>query len=235
MFALGSSLGWGVSDFLGGLKSRTLDVRTVLLVSQIASLVLLVAGVVVLAGPPPSGWPAVAAVLAGVGELVGVAALYRGLAIGIAGVVSPASAAAPVVPLAMGLALGDVLTPVRGIALVVLVAGIVLTAIERADERSARSRVPASVGYGILSALGFGCYYVFMDAATQQSRGGHCRSRHHRHHRELSRALPHDHDRAQSTERQHDARGVVPAFGPKHTPAPHDKQLAEIVEVSCSM
>jgi drug/metabolite transporter (DMT)-like permease len=168
LLALGSSLGWGISDYLGGVKSRTLDTRTVLLVSQVVSLVLLAVGVVVLRPDIPAGGPVVAAVLAGVGELVGVAALYRGLAVGVAGVVSPTSAAAPAVALAAGLVIGELPTALQGVALVVLIAGIVLTAVER-GEGSATGRVPASVGYGALSALGFGGYYVAMDVASRDS------------------------------------------------------------------
>ena len=36
--ALGASLSWGLGDFLGGLKSRTLHVLTVLVVSQVFGL-----------------------------------------------------------------------------------------------------------------------------------------------------------------------------------------------------
>jgi hypothetical protein len=41
--ALGSSLAWGVSDFLGGLKSRSLPLLVVLLISQAAALIVLAA------------------------------------------------------------------------------------------------------------------------------------------------------------------------------------------------
>ena len=78
--ALGSSLAYGVSDFLGGLKSRSLPLLAVLLVSQGTALVLL-AGVVVPFGEgPPGGSFVLYAAIAGLSETVGVAALYRGLA-----------------------------------------------------------------------------------------------------------------------------------------------------------
>lgn len=108
--ALGSSLAWGVSDFLGGLKSRTVPLLTVLLVSQGAALVLL-AGIVVAAGEPPPGGSFV--LFAGLSEAVGVAALYRGLAVGTMSLVAPAAAMAPVVPLVVGIALGEVPGPVQ--------------------------------------------------------------------------------------------------------------------------
>lgn len=168
LLALGSSVDWGVSDFLGGRRSATLSTLTVLLVSQVASLLLLAAGVVVLgAALPPAGSVGVAA-LAGLGEVVGVAALYRGLAVGVTGVVSPASAAAPVIPLAAGLLTGELLTPVQGLGLVAVVVGVVLTAASRADG-ARRERVPAGIGYGLLSAAGFGTSFVGIAVASEAS------------------------------------------------------------------
>ena len=40
VLALGSSLAWGTSDFLGGLRARRISALTVLLVSQPVGLVL---------------------------------------------------------------------------------------------------------------------------------------------------------------------------------------------------
>ena len=56
LLALAASASWGVSDFLGGLKTRSLNVLTVLAVSQPAGLILIA---VVVAGRwvfPGGGW-----------------------------------------------------------------------------------------------------------------------------------------------------------------------------------
>jgi hypothetical protein len=53
--ALGSSLAWGVSDFLGGLKSRTVPLLGVLLVPQGAALILLSLVVASYGQGPPGG------------------------------------------------------------------------------------------------------------------------------------------------------------------------------------
>lgn len=165
MFAFGSSLGWGVSDFLGGVASRRLRTRSVLLLSQTVSLVLLAGAVAILGSQwPPLPGPVLAAVLAGLGEIVGVAALYRGLSVGVTGIVSPASSAAPALPLAFSVVAGDLPSPVRGIGLVLVVAGVVLTAVQPGVPGGGNIR--ASVTYGLLSAAGFGIYYVAMDTAS---------------------------------------------------------------------
>src|SRR5918994_5042671 len=94
--ALGSSLAWGVSDFLGGLGSRTVPLLGVLLISQGTALILLSGAVASLGEGPPGGSFLLYAALAGLAETVGVAALYRGLAIGAMSIVAPVAATAPV-------------------------------------------------------------------------------------------------------------------------------------------
>lgn len=162
--ALASSLTYGVSDFLGGFKSRSLTLLTVLLVSQGAALVLLSAMVVALGGRPPGGVSFMFAALAGVSETVGVAALYRGLAVGAMSIVAPVTATAPVVALVVGITVGEVPTPVQGIGIVLAVIGVVLTS--RARAGPAATGVAASVAFGLLAAIGFGGFYVAMDAAS---------------------------------------------------------------------
>jgi drug/metabolite transporter (DMT)-like permease len=164
VLALASSLGWGISDFLGGLRSRSFGVLPALVVSQAAALVLLAGFVAALGAAPPDGGHLLAAAAAGVSEAVGVAALYRGLAVARASVVAPVAAAAPVVPFAVGLVLGQVPGPVQLAGLALVVAGIVLAAHQR---RSSGGGAGRAVAHGALSAAGFGAFFVFMDAAGE--------------------------------------------------------------------
>lgn len=164
VLALASSVGWGVSDFLGGLRSRAFGLFPVLVVSQAAALVLLAGFVGLVGGAPPDGTHLLAAAAAGMSEAVGIAALYRGLAVARASVVAPVAAVAPVVPFGVGLVLGQVPGSVQVAGLALVVAGIVLAAHQR---RAADSGAAAGIGYGALSAAGFGAFYVFMDAAGE--------------------------------------------------------------------
>jgi uncharacterized membrane protein len=164
VLALVSAVGWGVSDFLGGARSRVLGLLPVLLVSQVAALVLLALFVAVLGVAPPAGGHLLAAAAAGLSEAIGIAALYRGLAVGRASVVAPVAAAAPVVPFAVGVALGQLPGPVQVAGLALVVVGIVLAAHQR---RASGGGHRAAVGHGLLSAAGFGAFFVFMDAAGE--------------------------------------------------------------------
>ena len=89
--ALGASLAWGLGDFLGGLKSRTLHVLTVLAISQAAGFVAVLAWLAVSGDAFPGGAATAWAVAAGVGGCVGLGALYRGMAVGAMGIVAPVS------------------------------------------------------------------------------------------------------------------------------------------------
>jgi drug/metabolite transporter (DMT)-like permease len=160
---------YGASDFVGGLKSRTVGLLPVLLVSQGTALLVLVAFVSSLGGAPPSAEFLAYAALAGAAEAVGVAALYRGLASGVMSVVAPVAAAAPVVPLVVGILLGELPSPSQGAGLVVAVLGIVVVSRERSTAKSASAAVTASVAYGLVSAIGFGAFFVAMDAASEGS------------------------------------------------------------------
>jgi drug/metabolite transporter (DMT)-like permease len=167
VLALGSSLAWGVSDFLGGLKSRTFPLFAVLLISQGAALIVLAVIVAAVGEPPPGGEFLLYAALAGIAETVGVAALYRGLAVGVMSVVAPVAATAPVVPLVVGLALGEEPATVQAAGIALAVGGIVITAYRSDDGDERGQAIGASVLFGALCALGFGSFYVAMDAASE--------------------------------------------------------------------
>jgi drug/metabolite transporter (DMT)-like permease len=167
VLALSGAVFWGVGDFLGGLASRRIAVLAVLAISQAIGL----AGVavwVLLAGDPFPGvgnlWPAAAA---GVAGLVGLGALYRGLAIGAMGIVAPISAASPIVPLAVDAARGITPALVQWVGVGLVLAGIVT--LSREPGGVGRQRVAAGAGLALVAALGFGGFVVGIDAGSDES------------------------------------------------------------------
>jgi drug/metabolite transporter (DMT)-like permease len=163
--ALASSLVYGVSDFLGGSKSRSVPLLTVLLISQTTALALLAAIVVVRGEGPPGGEFVVYAVLAGVSEAVGVATLYRGLAVGVMSIVAPVAATAPVVPVVAAIALGEPPAALQGAGIALGIAGIAIISLDPSGERSGDVRT--SLLFGLLTALGFGGFLVALDGASE--------------------------------------------------------------------
>jgi drug/metabolite transporter (DMT)-like permease len=167
LLALAGALSWGVGDFLGGLASRRLAVVTVLALSQAAGLAGVACWVAVARDPYPGAgelWPAAAA---GVAGAIGLAALYRGMALGAMGIVAPISAASPVVPLAVDAAQGVVPSLLQTAGVLLVVAGIATLSREPSTERT--RRLAAGAGLALVAALGFGAFIVGLDAGADQS------------------------------------------------------------------
>jgi drug/metabolite transporter (DMT)-like permease len=168
VLALCGGAAWGIGDFLGGLASRRMAVLAVLAVSQAVGL----AGVfvwVVVSGEAFPGVPELMpAVGAGIAALVGLAALYRGFAIGAMGIVAPISAASPLVPLAVDATRGDVPTVLQWLGIVLVLVGIVTLSREVSGVESG-SRIAAGAGLAVVAALGFGLFVVGIDAGADES------------------------------------------------------------------
>lgn len=161
--ALAASLNWGIADFLAGLRSRRLPLLTVLLVVQSAGLLSIGLVVAARGEGPPGLDPTVYAVLAGLAGAVGLAGLYRGLAIGSMSVVAPITATGVVVPVGFGLATGDDLGALQAVGVALAIAGVVLAAREPVGPGS---RVAAGAGIAAVAALAFGLVLVGLDAAA---------------------------------------------------------------------
>lgn len=167
LLALGAALGWGASDFLGGLRTRSVPLLSVLLVSQATALVVVAVPVTMSFVGPPDGRSLLWAAAAGAGEVVAIAALYRGLSVGTMSVVAPVAATAPVVPVAAGLVLGQVPQFWQGAGLGLALVGLVITSCRPRSGPVSTTRVGPSVCYGLLAALGFGAFFLAMGKASE--------------------------------------------------------------------
>lgn len=162
VLAFGSGMAWGTADFLGGLSARTLPLVTVSLVSQAAGLVLLV-GVAVVRGEGPNDTDAlVLGVAAGVLGAVGLAALYRALAIGRMSIVAPTAALSGVVPLVWGLLRGERPSVVQFAGVALAVAGIALAATSR---DGSGGRTTKGLGLALVVAVTLGTVVLLLDEA----------------------------------------------------------------------
>ena len=166
VLAFASSVSWGVADFVGGLKSRTLPLLNVLLPSQATGLVLIGAFVAVRGDAAPGGDFAVFAVLSALAGIVGLAAFYRALAVGNMGVVAPISACAAVVPVVVGVATGDRPGALQSAGLLLALVGVVLASREEVVGEGGLRRTARGSGLALLSALGFGLFFLAMDRAS---------------------------------------------------------------------
>jgi drug/metabolite transporter (DMT)-like permease len=164
---LGSSMVWGLADFLGGLKSRTFPVSVVLAVMYAASLVAMVIFVAARGEGPPDLEAAAAGLGAGLFGIAALMAFYRALSIGTMSIVAPVASTGVGLPVLVGLATGDQPGLLRSLGLAAAVVGVVLASREApggsADPRLQRQ----SVMLAIVAGLGFGMYFVLAEISSR--------------------------------------------------------------------
>ncbi|MFN2611919.1 MAG: EamA family transporter, partial [Solirubrobacterales bacterium] len=163
--SLASSVSWGLSDFLGGLQSRRMHVLAVVVLSQTVGLLLAVALLPVLGDAGLSAGDLAIAAAGGAAGAVGLIAFYAGMATGTISVVSPIAALGVIVPVVVGLARGEDPAPLQLGGAAVATAAVVLVSYEEsnADKRSASLR---PILLALVAALGFGCFFVAVDATA---------------------------------------------------------------------
>ena len=165
VLALLGALSWGTGDFFGGLASRRAHVLTVLAVSQAVGLVGVATWALASGVAPPGIADILPAAGAGLAGAAGLAALYRGMAIGAMGIVAPISAVSPAVPLAVDLLRGDAPAALQWAGIATALTGVVLLAREPGGT-TRRSGLAAGVSLALVAAFGFGLFVVGLDAAS---------------------------------------------------------------------
>jgi drug/metabolite transporter (DMT)-like permease len=164
-FGLASALSWGAGDFCGGIATRRAQVFSVLIGTQFSGLALVILCALLFG----EAWPAAGALawgaVAGLAGGIGLAALYRALAIGRMGLVAPISAVlAAVIPMVVG-GLTQGLpggTQLAGFA----VAGVAVWLI--AGSGGGPGTV-AGLEMALLAGCGFGAYFVLTHQATAEA------------------------------------------------------------------
>ena len=163
LFALATSLLWGLADFGGGLVTRRTPALTVVVVSQ--SVAVAVLGVIVAATGAWSEagarlWFAVAAGLVGP---VAMLSFYKALALGPMGVVSPLGSLGVAVPVGVGLALGERPGVPQFAGILVAVAGVVLAGGPQVRGAPVQRQ---AVLLTLLAAFGFGAVMALIAEAS---------------------------------------------------------------------
>lgn len=165
LLAIGSALFYGAADFTGGLATRRAGTIPVVLLSQASGLVLLALILPLLLPASPSQsdllWGAVAGLTGG----IGVALLYRALAIGTMAVVAPTTAVCAVtIPVVVSVLLGERPLPLATAGIVLGIVSIVLVSRQQAaqaDSNPTASRRPATgVGTAFASGVAIGFFLL---------------------------------------------------------------------------
>lgn len=159
---------WGGGDFVGGLYTRRLPVLVVALITWGAGVA--ITALLVLAIDPEVPPPATIAfgLLGGVFGAIGLGSLYKGLAVGRMGIVSPIAALSVLVGVIAGLLQGERPSGLQVAGMVAAVVGAVLAA-TALEHGGGPRRVADGVGYAVIAALALGATAVCIDAASEGS------------------------------------------------------------------
>src|SRR5919197_3436307 len=161
LLALGASATWGVADFFGPLKGRTLGPLRVLVYAQLGGLTT-IALIVAARARGPAGSAAFLAVPAAISGTLGLYAYYRGALVGAMSVVAPIAGVSAVIPVVVGLVSGDRPSPLTAAGITCALVGVYFASREPKREGT---RLAAGVGLALLAAIGFGGYFPPMHAA----------------------------------------------------------------------
>lgn len=157
VLALAAAVGYGASDFVGGLTARRHSPWAAALIGQlVGGLAMAAAGLSLpgVARPADFAW----ALISGVGSAVGTIFLYRGLSRSRMGVVAPVSGVgAALVPVLVGVSLGERLGALTWVGILAALPGIYFVSREVADETG---RSWSGIADGALAGLGFGLLFV---------------------------------------------------------------------------
>lgn len=168
MLALASAVLYGAADFVGGMTSRRADTVAIVLVSQTAGLAMAAVFVLLQTTPLPGladwVWGGVAGLTGG----IGVALLYRALAIGVMAIVAPITAVcAVVVPVAVAVLLGErpIAQEAVGITLAIL-AIVLVTGASPAEHPDAVSDRWSGVGLAVAAGVAIGFFFLALANTT---------------------------------------------------------------------
>jgi drug/metabolite transporter (DMT)-like permease len=163
---------YGTSDFAAGLASRRLAPAAVTGGVEAITLIAVAATLAVSHGHGPSatalGWGAIS----GLGTALGTLSLYRGLSVARMSVVATLSAVlTAVIPVIVGVALGEHLTIWAELGIAIAIPAIALISRQTGEDGDRGDRAAARSGmlYGSLAGVGFALLFIALDRAGTHS------------------------------------------------------------------
>ena len=166
LLALASSVLYGAADFAGGIAAKTVSSWRVVAWSQVFGFGLLVVAVPIVGYErvpvADLGWGAAA----GIAGVIGVYALYRALAEGTMSIVSPATAAlTAVLPLVVGLLLGERITATQWLGILIALGAITLVVYAPTDGAPSRSVIV----HALIASIGFAAFFIVLNQTSEDS------------------------------------------------------------------
>jgi drug/metabolite transporter (DMT)-like permease len=166
LLALVGSGSWGVADFLAGHRARAIPLWTLLVGSQAVGLAVFFIAVMIDQSGPGEPQTLPWAVVAGLAGSVGLAALYRGMGIGLISIIAPIAALGAVIPILISVARGEDITAVQAVGMPLALCGVVLTSFRLRREET-RGLIQRGVGTAFVAALMLGIFLLTLGVASK--------------------------------------------------------------------
>jgi len=159
LFALTSAVVWGTGDFAGGVAARRSHQFQVVALSALSGIAMLLACAWLRREALPPASSLAWAGAAGLSGAIGLAALYRGLAVGNAATVAPTAAViTAALPVIFGGATAGLPRASQLVGFVVAIVGIWLVARSSTVSRSS----PAGLQHALIAGVGFGGFLILI-------------------------------------------------------------------------
>ena len=160
VYGLASAASWGAGDFSGGFATKTGSVLGVLIVGSSVSVVLLSICALWFGSPAPDLFSFSAGALAGITGVIGLAALYKGLANAQMGIVAPVAAVTTAaLPVLFGMFLEGLPLTIQLIGFFMAFAAIWLLSIPEKSQKFHWRQISLPITAGILLGLSM----IFID------------------------------------------------------------------------
>jgi drug/metabolite transporter (DMT)-like permease len=159
--SLSAAVSWGAADFSGGIATKTANVFSVIVVAHATGLAFMLL-LALLVGEPIPGWTSLLwGIVAGLAGGIGLAALYKALAVGKMGINAPLSCViTAVVPLLFSFSTEGLPHAVQIIGFVVALVSIWLIATQRGAAEESQG-----LGLAVVAGIGFGGFLLFIKLA----------------------------------------------------------------------
>jgi len=167
LYGIASALSWGAGDFAGGLSSRKVGAYRAVFYADFFGLFLLLAAYFIYPETLPASNVLWVSAIGGMLGTAGLLLLYYSLTQGLMSIAAPVSALfAAVLPVIVGSITEGLPGPFQLIGFVFALATVWL--ISQGDGSFHISRL-SDLRLPILAGLGFGCYFIFLHNATQNT------------------------------------------------------------------
>lgn len=170
-FGLLAMASWGLSDFFVVRPVREAGIERTFLWNQLSGLPLMLAAFLIFGRPMSPDWADIALIAAaGACGILGSVFFYRGMGVGNVSVITPIVAAWSVVTAIGGvLFLGETLSAIQALGIVLAIGGTALVSLRIGDIRKARlGNLSKGAEFAAVAMLAYGLQFVFLDILSHR-------------------------------------------------------------------